>query len=114
MAKAQYTHDAVATTGEYTNRDGEKKKEYTNVGKAFTDDQGRVSIKLKCIPVGPEWSGWVSLYPKKEHDPGAYHSAPQARQAPAAPQARTPYEQAAHSKTTAAPAYSDEDDDIPF
>lgn len=98
MAKAQYTHDVVATTGEYTNKSGEKKKEYTNVGKAFTDDQGRISIKMKAVPVGPEWSGWLSLYPAKERDPGAF-------QAPRpAPLAQRP----------AAASYDNEDDDIPF
>ena len=67
---SKYTHDVVATTGEYTNREGEKKKNYTNVGKAFTDDQGRISIKMTSIPVGPEWSGWLSLYPAKEKGQG--------------------------------------------
>lgn len=61
------THDVVATLGEYTNAQGEKKKRYHTVGKCFTDDQGRQSIKLEVIP-GPGWSGWLSLYPvaKKE------------------------------------------------
>lgn len=69
---SQYTHDVVATTGEYTNKSGDKKKNYTNVGKAFTDDQGRISIKMASIPVGPDWSGWLSLYPAKEKDQGGY------------------------------------------
>jgi hypothetical protein len=73
---SKYTHDVVATTGEYTNKQGEKKKEYTNVGKAFTDDQGRISLLMKTIPVGPNWSGWLSLYPAKERD-----DRPQARPA---------------------------------
>lgn len=69
MAKSQYTHDAVATIGEYTNRQtGEKKKQFMNVGKGFTDDSGRISIKMNAIPVGPEWSGWISLYPAKERE----------------------------------------------
>lgn len=99
MAKSQYTHDVVATTGEYTNQSGEKKKEYTNVGKAFTDDQGRISIKMKTIPVGPEWSGWLSLYPAKEREPqGAAPSRPAQRSMPPPP----------------AVVDLGEDDDIPF
>lgn len=98
MAKSQYTHDVVATTGEYTNQSGEKKKEYTNVGKAFTDDQGRISIKMKTIPVGPEWSGWLSLYPAKERDQQAAPQRPTQRSMPPAP----------------ASAEFHEDDDIPF
>jgi hypothetical protein len=53
---AKYTHDIVATVGKYT-QNGEEKKRYVNVGKAFQDDQGRISLKLDTIPVGPEWSG---------------------------------------------------------
>jgi hypothetical protein len=98
MAKSQYTHDVVATTGEYTNQSGEKKKEYTNVGKAFTDDQGRISIKMKTIPVGPEWSGWLSLYPAKEREPQGAPQRPIQRSMPPAPVS----------------AEFHEDDDIPF
>lgn len=66
---AKFTHDVVATTGEYTDRQsGEKKKIYTKVGAAFTDDQGRISIKLDLVPVGPDWSGWLSLYEPKPRD----------------------------------------------
>lgn len=66
---AKFTHDVVATTGEYTDRQsGEKKKIYTKVGAAFTDEQGRISIKLDLVPVGPDWSGWLSLYEPKPRD----------------------------------------------
>jgi len=65
---SKYTHDVVATTGTYKNHEGQEKKEFTNVGKAFTGDDGRISILLKTVPVGPNWSGWLSLYPAKERD----------------------------------------------
>jgi hypothetical protein len=55
-------YDAVATIGEYTTKSGEKKKRYTTIGSVFEDDAGRLSLKLDCVPVGPEWSGWVSFY----------------------------------------------------
>lgn len=100
---SQYTHDVVATTGEYTDRQtGAIKKQYTNVGKAFTDDQGRISLKLTTIPVGPEWSGWLSLYPAKDREQ---------RQAPAASQ---PAEKQRHEQRKA-DAYQPQDDiDPPF
>lgn len=64
---AKITHDIVATIGKYKDRQtGEEKKQYLTVGKCFTDDQGRQSIKLDALPVAPEWSGWLSLYPVKE------------------------------------------------
>lgn len=67
--RARRTHDVVATVGEYTDREtGEKKKRFATCGSAFSDDQGRISIKLDTIPVGPEWSGWLSLYPADRKD----------------------------------------------
>jgi len=93
---ATRTHEVKATVGEYTGQDGKPKKRYVNIGSAFTDDQGRVSIKLDAVPVSPEWSGWLSLYPVERN---GSQPAPQ-RQAPT----RTPK-----------PAPLDDDgDDIPF
>ncbi len=60
---ASPTHKVVATTGTYKGHDGNEKKRYTQCGIAFTDDQGRISIKLDAVPVTPEWSGWLSLFP---------------------------------------------------
>lgn len=90
------THDVVATIGEYTDRDGNKKKRYLTCGKCFTDDQGRQSLKIDAIP-GPGWSGWLSLYPVEKQAP---------RQAPDP-----------RPRTAAAPPPADtaeEEDDIPF
>lgn len=87
------THEVVATVGEYTSSLGERKKRYLNVGSAFTDDQGRVSLKLDAVPVAAEWSGWLSLYPVKDR-----------AAKPAAP-VGTP---------TGAPAGREADEDIPF
>lgn len=56
------THDIVATIGSYK-KDGEEKKRYHNCGSMFTEPDGRMSIKLDAVPVGPEWSGWLSCYP---------------------------------------------------
>jgi len=67
---AKITHDIVANIGKYKDRQtGEEKKQYLTVGKCFTDDQGRQSIKLDALPVTPEWSGWLSLYPIKDRQP---------------------------------------------
>jgi len=110
MAKSQYTHDAVATIGEYTDRNtGEKKKRYINVGKCFTDDSGRQSIKLDSIPVGPEWSGWISLYPAERRDAPQRPPERQATQQTSRPRNDTP------GMPAAADARNDHDnDEIPF
>ena len=62
------THDAVATVGTYKDRSGNEKKRYVNIGSVFTDDDGRQSLKLDSVPVGPEWSGWISFYEPKERE----------------------------------------------
>jgi len=56
------THDAVVTVGKYKDAQGNEKKRYKNVGCVFTDDQGRMSLKLDTIPCTPEWSGYISLF----------------------------------------------------
>lgn len=96
-----YTHDIVATIGEYTTSNGEKRKRYLTCGKAFTDDQGRVSLKLEAIPCAPEWSGWLSLYPAdKDRQRPAPENRGQSRNAGLSPDEQR--------KADAA------DDDIPF
>ena len=63
---ARKIYDVVATVGKYTDKQGNEKKRYVNVGAVFENDQGQMSIKLETIPVGPEWSGWLSMYEPKE------------------------------------------------
>lgn len=64
---AKRTHDVVATIGKYV-KDGEEKKRYLTVGSAFTSENGSISIKLDAVPVSPEWSGFLSLYPVKQQE----------------------------------------------
>lgn len=66
MSKLVY--DAVATIGKYTNKQGEEKKRYLNVGKVFEYEDGGLSLKMDAVPVGLEWSGWISFYVPKEKD----------------------------------------------
>jgi hypothetical protein len=99
------THDVVASIGTYKDRQtGEEKKRYLTVGKYFIDDDGRQSIKLDALPVGPEWSGWLSLYPVKDRDGNS------PRQSTAAPPARR------ETARTPEPSGGDEgrDETIPF
>lgn len=76
---ASRTHDIVATVGEYK-INNETKKRYVNCGSAFTNEQGQISIKLDSVPVSPEWSGWLSLYPVREQ---GRQATPQRSQQPA-------------------------------
>lgn len=108
---SKYTHDVVATVGEYTNSQGEKKKNYQTVGKGFTDDQGRISLKMTCIPAGPEWSGWLSLFEAKPRD----GQPPRQRQEPR--NMSVPSNRSESQNGATPPGGADDvnqDDDIPF
>ena len=100
---SKYTHDIVATIGEYTDKEGNTKKRYQKCGAAFTNDEGQISIKLDAVPITPDWSGWLSLYPKKEYD--APQRQPQQQNRPPAEPAR---------QQPAAAAADPNQDDIPF
>ena len=100
---AKITHDIVATIGKYKDRTtGEEKKQYLTVGKCFTDEQGRQSLKIDALPVNPEWSGWLSLYPVKAHQPQD-----------TLPPGRTQQRSMPPAPTAPAENY-DEDEDLPF
>lgn len=99
MSKLKY--EAVATTGEYKDRQtGETKKRYTRVGTVFENDEGQLSLKIDTIPVGPGWSGWISFFPPRENGNHGQQRKPQSTAAPA---------------QNADPAGNfDDEDDIPF
>ena len=104
--------DAVATIGEYTDRNGDKKKRYSTIGTVFEDENGRLSLKLDTIPIGPNWSGYVNFYEPRDPRP-----ADDGR--PAASQAQhraNNYERAAHGGRAPQPSADayDDGDEIPF
>ena len=98
-------YDAVATIGEYTDRNGAVKKRYTNVGTVFENEDGRLSLKLDAVPVGQEWTGWVSFFEPKQSD----SQQPSASQRPAPSQ-----HERAKANAYQADTSSDDTDDIPF
>lgn len=61
MAMKPYKR-AVAVTGSYTDRQGNEKKRYTNVGTLFQYDDGGFALKLDSVPVGDGWNGFISFY----------------------------------------------------
>ena len=58
------THDVVYAGEKYTDREGNEKTRYVNVGVAFTRDDGSMTLKLEAVPVG--FSGWLNLYEPRE------------------------------------------------
>lgn len=102
-AQIHKRYDAVATVGSYQDRaTGETKKQFRNVGTLFEYADGRLSLKLECVPIVPEWSGWLAFYEAK---PQGERSAPATQKA--APQARP--------RAAAPPVHDDSaEEDIPF
>lgn len=97
-------YDAVATIGEYTNKQGEKKKRYLTVGAVMEGSDGRMALKLDALPTNPDWSGWIAFYEPKQQDGGYQQrqsSPPRQERAPMAYQGQ-------------AGGSLDEEDDIPF
>ena len=93
--KSRKKYDAVATIGTYKDREtGEEKKRYATVGTVFESEDGRLSLKLDTIPIGPGWSGYIAFYDPKDSKDG---NRPVQRSIPPAP-----------------PATNHDDDDIPF
>lgn len=55
MAK---THDIVAVTGKYKDKDGNEKSRYQTIG-AIIETKNGPAIKLESIPLG--WDGWAFM-----------------------------------------------------
>ena len=76
MAKVKKIYDMVAVTGTYTNKNGEQKNEYTNVGRFFVMDDNSFFSVIKTVPVG-NWDGKVSYFEQKEKEKEKEHAQPQ-------------------------------------
>lgn len=97
-------YDAVVTIGTYKDKQtGEEKKRYATVGTVFENDEGKLSLKLDTIPVGPGWSGFIQFFEPRQQDGGQ-----QRQQLP-------PGRQVSRGMPPAPPAQSaDDGDHIPF
>lgn len=97
--RSRVKYEAVATIGRYRDRNtGEEKKHYQKVGTVFESEDGRLSLKLDTLPVGPHWSGYISFFEPRSREERA-----QARMASKFP-----------PPPPVVPAEEAEDDDIPF
>ena len=103
-------YDAVATIGEYKDRNRETKKRYVNVGSVFENDKGNLSLKLDAVPMGQEWTGWISFFEPKERD--ANRNPMGGTDRTAAEVTRKPVGQ--QTRDNSASDGPDDSDDIPF
>lgn len=54
------THNVKAVMRDFTS-----KVSYVTVGRATTDDQGRIAIKIDTLPYDlTQWTGWLNLFPR--------------------------------------------------
>jgi hypothetical protein len=58
-------YDVVAVTGKYTDREGNEKSRYMNIGAIIETKNGDM-LKLEGVPVG--WDGWAYLNEPKERE----------------------------------------------
>lgn len=58
-------YDVVAVTGKYTDKDGNEKSRYMNIGAVIQTKNG-FALKLEAIPTG--WDGWANLFEPKEKE----------------------------------------------
>ena len=114
-------YEAVAIIGTYTASNGAEKKRYLNVGTVFENDDGRLSLKLDAVPVGQEWSGWISFFEPKEREQGkqqrpAQDAHNQSKANGYQPQPDLPQDRRTSPGMPPAPKGDDSDevDDIPF
>lgn len=68
MARMTPYKQAACVTGTYTDRDGNEKKRYVNVGTLFQYEDGGLALKLDSIPVGQGWNGFISFFDLKPRD----------------------------------------------
>ena len=71
--------DVCASTGEYTDHEGNSKQRWLRCGVVIKNDEGRVSIKLDAIPVRTNEKGelWLSCFkpkPRNQQQPAQQQS----------------------------------------
>lgn len=74
MASKKY--DVVFITGKYTDRDGNEKARFANIGAVISTDKG-FRLKLETVPVN--WDGWAMLkepQPRDQQAPAQQQTAP--------------------------------------
>lgn len=58
-------YEVIATTGTYTNKNGEEKKRWQKIGVVMQGNKG-LTLKMESVPVG--WDGWATLAEPRRKD----------------------------------------------
>ena len=64
---AKKSHNISVVTGKFI-KDGQEKNRYMIIGNVFTDDMGRMKIKLDNPhpTMDGGWNGWAQCYPVRD------------------------------------------------
>lgn len=54
-------YELIATTGEWTDGNGQKHKKTAVIGTVFESPNGKLSARIELIPILPSWSGFVAF-----------------------------------------------------
>lgn len=81
-----HLYDLTVVTGEYTDRNGQQKKRYKNIGKVLRNDNGQFAVLDKTFnPAGVPGDGdtiFVSMFEPRQNDQNRQQGNDPARQAP--------------------------------
>jgi hypothetical protein len=58
-------YEVIASTGTYTNKQGEEKKRWQKIGVVMQGKNG-LTLKMESVPIG--WDGWATLAEPKAKD----------------------------------------------
>ena len=117
MGKMRVVKKLVVSVNEYTNRDGDTKKEWRNVGIMMQDEDDPERIVLKFdmqLPMTPNVKGyaecWVKAFELRENNQTSSDAPPTRSESSSPPPSSN------HDDDSAAPSTEDDDaiDDIPF
>lgn len=59
-------YEVMASTGTYTDKNGQEKRRWLKCGIVMTTKTGGLAMKLEAVPVGSD--GWFSLFEPKAKD----------------------------------------------
>lgn len=69
----------VSAPKPYTDREGNEKKQWINVGRATQWDDGNISLEMHSMPVGNWFDGKLMLFPADEQKAKSEESRPSRR-----------------------------------
>lgn len=59
-------YEVMASTGSYTDKNGQEKKRWVKCGIVMSTKSGGLALKMETMPVGSD--GWFSLFEPKPRD----------------------------------------------